>query len=79
MAEKKWTFEQAMGRLEEIVQHLERGDVPLEESISLFEEGTALMKQCNTLLSKAEQKVTKLLAGPDGSPVERPMEEVADL
>ena len=68
-----------MSRLEEIVRHLERGDVPLEASISLFEEGTALMKQCNLLLSKAEQKVTKLLSGPDGTPVEQPMEEVADL
>ena len=43
MAEEKLTFEQAMGRLEEIVKRLERGDAPLEESLSLFEEGTRLL------------------------------------
>ena len=44
MAEKKLTFEQAMGRLEEIVSLLERGEAPLEEALSLFEEGTALLR-----------------------------------
>ena len=47
MAEKKLTFEQAMGRLEEIVSLLERGEAPLEEALSLFEEGTALLKKCS--------------------------------
>lgn len=77
MAEKKKTFEQAMTRLEEIVALLERGEVPLEESLKLFEEGTSLMKQCSTLLDKAEQKVSKLTAGPDGKPAENllPLEE----
>lgn len=74
MAEKKLTFEQAMGRLEEIVALLERGDAPLEESLKLFEEGTALMKKCSGLLDKAEQKVVKLLAGPDGAPAEAPFD-----
>ena len=74
MAEKKLTFEQAMARLEEIVRLLERGDAPLEQALSLFEEGTTLMKKCSTMLDKAEQKVTKLLAGPDGKPVEEPMD-----
>ena len=74
MAEKKLTFEQAMARLDEIVRLLERGDAPLEEALSLFEEGTTLMKKCSTMLDKAEQKVTKLLAGPDGKPVEEPMD-----
>lgn len=77
MAEKKLTFEQAMGRLEEIVRQLEQGDAPLEDALSLFEEGTALMKKCSTLLDKAEQKVAKLLAGPDGTPVEQPLDEEA--
>lgn len=72
MAEKKKTFEEAMARLEEIVSLLEKGEAPLEESLKLFEEGTGLMKQCSTLLDKAEQKVTKLTAGPDGKPVETP-------
>lgn len=74
MAEKKKTFEQAMARLEEIVTLLERGEAPLEESLKLFEEGTTLMKQCSTLLDKAEQKVMKLTAGADGKPVEIPFE-----
>lgn len=72
MAEKKKTFEQAMVRLEEIVNLLERGEAPLEESLKLFEEGTGLMKQCTALLDKAEQKVTKLTVGADGKPVETP-------
>lgn len=67
MAEKKVSFEQAMDRLEEIVRQLEQGDAPLEEALSLFEEGTRLVKKCSTQLDKAEQKVNKLLAGPDDS------------
>ena len=75
MAEKKQlTFEQAMARLEEIVKQLEQGDAPLEDALALFEEGTKLMKQCSTKLDRAEQKVTKLLAGPDGAPVEPPFD-----
>ena len=74
MAERKKTFEQAMTRLEEIVALLEKGEAPLEESLKLFEEGTGLMKQCSTLLDKAEQKVTKLTAGADGQPVEPPLD-----
>ena len=75
MAEKKQlTFEQAMARLEEIVKQLEQGDAPLEDALALFEEGTKLMKQCSTKLDRAEQKVTKLLAGPDGAPVEQPFD-----
>ena len=74
MAEKKLTFEQAMGRLEEIVSLLEQGDAPLEESLSLFAEGTALMKRCSGLLDKAEQKVVKLLAGPEGAPEAQPFD-----
>ena len=67
MAEKKVTFEQAMARLEEIVKQLEQGDAPLEDALALFEEGTRLMKKCTTQLDK-------LLAGPDGKPVEEPFE-----
>ena len=66
MAEKKPTFEQAMARLEEIVTGLEKGDLPLDESLSLYEEGAKLMKQCNALLDKAEQKVMKLRVSDTG-------------
>ena len=47
-----------------------------ERSLGLFEEGTALMKQCSTALDKAEQKVAKLLPGLNGAAVEEPMEEM---
>ena len=72
MAEKKMTFVQAMARLEEIVKLLEQGEAPLEDALSLFEEGTKLMKKCSAQLDRAEQKVTRLLAGPVGAPVEEP-------
>ncbi len=76
MSTKKLTFEQAMARLEEIVTALEKGDAPLEEALSLFEEGTGLMKQCSQALDKAEQKVAKLYPAADGTAVEEPMEEL---
>lgn len=73
---KQPTFEEAMTRLEAIVSTLEKGDTPLEEALTLFEEGAGLMKQCAKALDQAEQKVTKLFPGPDGSPLEEPMEEL---
>ncbi|MCI9605743.1 MAG: exodeoxyribonuclease VII small subunit [Oscillospiraceae bacterium] len=76
MPTKKPTFEEALARLEVIVARLEQGEVPLEEALGLFEEGTALMKQCSTALDKAEQKVAKLLPGLNGAAVEEPMEEM---
>ena len=57
MAVKKKTFEAAVSRLEEIVTSLERGDVPLEDALKLFEEGTALCRECTALLDQAEQQV----------------------
>ena len=74
MPAKKLTFEQSMARLDEIVAALEKGDTPLEEALALFEEGTSLMKTCSAALDKAEQKVQKLLRGPDGEVVAAPME-----
>ena len=55
MNEKNATFEQNMQRLEQIVRSLERGDAPLEESLKLFEEGTALVRSCGKLLDEAEK------------------------
>ena len=75
MAEEKKTFEQAMGRLELIVKRLEQGDASLEEALALFEEGTRLLGGCSAQLDRAEQKVRKLLAGPEGQPMEEPFEE----
>ena len=68
MAETKLSFEQAMHRLEEIVKQLEQGKAPLEDSLTLFEEGTHLMKQCSAQLEQAEQKVTKLMIGAENIP-----------
>lgn len=70
MAVKKLSFEQAMGRLEEIVGLLERGECGLDESLKLFEEGAKLAGQCEELLSKAEQKVNLLLADDREEPFE---------
>ena len=72
---KKQTFEQQLGRLEEIVAALEKGDVPLAESLALFEEGTKLIAGCSKQLDQAEQQVVKLMKGPDGAPVELPFGE----
>ena len=70
MNEKNATFEQNMQRLEQIVRTLERGDAPLEESLTLFEEGTALVRSCGKLLDEAELQVRKVMVGPGGTPVE---------
>ena len=64
------TFEENMTRLEEIVTRLEKGDVPLSQSLSLFEEGTRLAAACRAELDQAEQQVVRLMKGPDGAPVE---------
>ena len=61
------TFEQAMSELEKIVTELERGDVPLEDSISLYEKGAELKKRCETKLKEAEQKVAAITLDEDGS------------
>lgn len=57
-------FEKKLGRLEEIVEKMETGELSLEESLKLFEEGVKLSRECNVQLSDAEQKV-KLLLGVD--------------
>ena len=75
MAKNKLTFEQSLARLDEIVRHLEKGDLPLSESMALFEEGTGLLSACGTMLDEAEQKVVKLRKGPDRAPVELPFED----
>jgi exodeoxyribonuclease VII small subunit len=55
------TFEAAMKRLEEIVQRLERGELPLEESLSLYEEGIRLSRLCHTRLDEAEGRIEVIL------------------
>jgi exodeoxyribonuclease VII small subunit len=62
------SFEQALTELETIVQRLEQGDVPLEESISQYERGEQLREHCQKLLGAAEAKVEKIRLGTDGKP-----------
>ena len=64
------TFEENMLRLEQIVRAMERGDVPLEESLKLFREGTALVEVCGKLLDEAELEVKKIAPASDGTPIE---------
>lgn len=58
---KEVKFEDAMKELETIATELEKGDLSLEESVSKFEEGMKLSKQCNDIIEKAEKKITILL------------------
>ncbi|MCW1843837.1 exodeoxyribonuclease VII small subunit [Prosthecomicrobium hirschii] len=62
------SFEQALAELEGLVTKLERGDVPLEESIAAYERGEALKAHCSRLLSAAEARVEKIRLGTDGKP-----------
>ena len=62
------SFEEAMKELEAVVGRLERGDVPLEESINLYNRGDALKKHCEAKLKVAEEKVAKITLGADGAP-----------
>lgn len=65
---KEMSFERALKELEAIVGRLERGDVELEESISLYERGEALRLHSDRLLKQAEAKVERLTLGTDGEP-----------
>ncbi|MBQ9761661.1 MAG: exodeoxyribonuclease VII small subunit [Oscillospiraceae bacterium] len=69
MNQENATFEANMQRLEQIVRAMERGDVPLEESLKLFQEGTELVRNCGKLLDEAELQVKKVMTAADGSPM----------
>ncbi len=60
------TFEQALRALEDVVRRLESGEVPLEESIGLYERGEALRRHCQSRLDAAQARIDKIVAGPDG-------------
>lgn len=70
MNQENKTFEENMMRLEQIVRSLERGDVALDESLKLFQEGTELVRSCGKLLDEAQLQVKKIAVSADGSPVE---------
>ena len=75
MNQKSKTFEESMVRLEQIVRAMERGDVPLEESLKLFQEGTQLVQSCGKLLDNAQLQVNKIMTAADSSPVEEVFED----
>lgn len=70
MNQPNQTFEASMARLEQIVRAMERGEVALEESLKLFQEGTELVRNCQKLLDEAQLQVKKIMTATDGSPVE---------
>lgn len=67
-------FEKALARLEEIVQRLEEGDLPLQEALALYEQGVALSRRCQDILDEAELRVSQLVEGEKGVQ-EEPFEE----
>lgn len=62
------SFEDALRALETIVRELESGDVPLEDSISLYEKGDRLRQHCQKRLDAAQARIERIVAGPDGVP-----------
>ncbi|HGY10877.1 MAG TPA: exodeoxyribonuclease VII small subunit [Desulfobacterales bacterium] len=70
----KTTFEQSMKKLEQIVQELESGDLPLEEAMLKFEEGIKLSRLCSGKLDETEKKITLLLQDQKGNVSEKPFE-----
>lgn len=74
MSQRNPSFEENMLRLEQIVRAMERGEVPLEESLKLFQEGTELVRTCGKLLDEAKLQVKKISVDEDGKPVEEPFD-----
>lgn len=72
MAKQKPTFEEALKQLETIAEQIEQGKIGLEESITQYEKGMALVKQCRDILNKAELKIQKLQERSDGSLATKP-------
>ena len=76
MNKKNTSFEANLQRLEQIVRAMERGDVALDESLKLFQEGTELVRACGLLLDEAELQVKTIMAAADGKPTQ---EDFADV
>jgi exodeoxyribonuclease VII small subunit len=71
-------FETSLTALEKIVRELERGDLPLEESLRLFEEGVNLSRECQERLNQAERRIETLLRDAEGRPVVSAFDEAAE-
>ena len=73
------SFEASLSALEKIVRELERGDLPLEKSLELFEEGVRLSRECQERLNQAERRIEVLLQDEAGRPVFGPLDEDESL
>jgi len=72
------SFEDALRALETIVRQLESGDVPLEDSISLYEKGDKLRQHCQKRLDAAQARIERIVTGPDGAAIETRPFDAAD-
>ena len=72
---KNQTFETSLKELEKIVRRLENGDLPLEESLKLFEDGVRLSRECQERLNQAERRIEVLLKDENGNPALRPIDK----
>ena len=73
---KKLSFEEAISELEKIVEDLERGDIELEDSISIYERGVILKAHCEAKLKTAKMKIDKIVSHPDGDFSSEPLDEI---
>ena len=71
---KKLSFEEALSELEQIVEDLERGDIELEDSISIYEKGVILKAHCEAKLKTAKMKIDKIISHPDGDFSSEPLD-----
>ena len=69
------SFEDALRALEEVVRRLESGDVPLDDSISLYERGEVLRRHCQARLDAAQARIEKIVTTPGGQTATRPFDE----
>ena len=76
---KNQTFEASLSNLEKIVRRLEEGDLPLEESLKLFEEGVRLSRECQERLNQAERRIEVLLSDGEGRPILSAFDEETEL
>ena len=78
MGKRKLTFEEALKQLEQIAEQIEQGKIGLEESITQYERGMALVRQCREILSRAEHKIQQLQERGDGTLETGPLERAGE-
>ncbi|OGP91917.1 MAG: exodeoxyribonuclease VII small subunit [Deltaproteobacteria bacterium RBG_16_54_18] len=76
---KEKSFEEVLRELEEIVNRLEQGDLPLEESLQLFEQGVRLSRSCHTKLDEAQKRLEILLKDEEGMMTARPFDQPGEV